>query len=194
MSADLFGHPLVPGFQYRADLLTSAAETALLALLPTLPFTAFEFHGFEGKRRVVSFGWKYDFSAQRLLPVQPIPTEFASVRDAAGRALQVPPAQLEQLLVTEYEPGAAIGWHKDKASFGEIVGVSLGAPSTMRLRRKHGSGWLRHSIVLEPRSSYRLSGEVRTEWEHSIPPVDALRYSLTFRTLARSGHLTFRGG
>lgn len=184
MSADLFGNPLVPGFEYRTDLLTPAVETALLALLPTLPFTAFEFHGFEGKRRVVSFGWRYDFSAQKLLPVEPIPAEFASVRDAAGEALQVPPAQLEQLLITEYGPGAAIGWHKDKASFGEI-GVSLGAPSTMRLRRKHGSGWLRHSLVLEPRSAYRLSGEVRSGWEHSIPPVDALRYSLTFRTLAR---------
>jgi alkylated DNA repair dioxygenase AlkB len=185
MSADLFGNPLVPGFEYRADLLTSAAETALLALLPTLPFTAFEFHGFEGKRRVVSFGWKYDFSAQRLLPVEPVPTEFASVRNAAGRALQVPPARLEQLLITEYGPGAAIGWHKDKASFGQIVGVSLGAPSTMCLRRKHGSGWLRHNLVLAPRSAYRLSGEVRSEWEHSIPPVDALRYSLTFRILVR---------
>jgi len=189
MSSDLFGNPLVGGFDYRPELLTPATEHDLLALLPTLPFTAFEFHGFEGKRRVVSFGWKYDFSAQRLRPVEPIPSAFHEVRHDAGRRLGVVPEQLEQLLITEYGPGAAIGWHKDKAAFGEVVGVSLGAPCTMRLRCRQGSGWLRHSLLLEPRSAYRLSGEVRTDWEHSIPPVDAVRYSLTFRTLAqRSPH------
>lgn len=184
MTPDLFGAPLVSGFDYRAELLTRDRELELLALLPSLPFAAFEFHGFEGKRRVVSYGWKYDFSTQRLLPVTPIPESFAAVRNDVGKALGVAPEQLEQLLVTEYGPGAAIGWHKDKAAFGEIVGVSLGAPCTMRLRQQRGSGWVRHSLELEPRSAYLLSGEVRTSWEHSIPPVEATRYSLTFRTIA----------
>jgi len=184
MSADLFGNPLVPGFEYRAELLTPAAETALLELLPTLPFTAFEFHGFEGRRRVVSFGWKYDFSAQRLLPVEPIPTESPACGMRRAGRCRCRPISSNNCWSPNTGRAQRSGWHKDKASFGEIVGVSLGAPSTMRLRRKRGSGWLRHSLVLEPRSAYRLSGEVRTEWEHSIPPVDALRYSLTFRTLA----------
>jgi len=184
MTADLFGTSPVSGFEYQAELLTLSREQQLLSLLPTLPFAAFEFHGFEGKRRVVSFGWKYDFSAQRLVAVEPIPPVFASVRSDVGAALGVAPEHLEQLLVTEYGPGAAIGWHKDKAAFGEVVGVSLGAPCTMRLRQQRGAGWLRHSLVLERRSAYLLSGEVRSNWEHSIPPVDATRYSLTFRTLA----------
>jgi alkylated DNA repair dioxygenase AlkB len=184
MTADLFGTSPVSGFEYRAELLTPSREQDLMALMPALPFAAFEFHGFEGKRRVVSFGWKYDFSAQRLVAVEPIPPVFASVRSDVGAALDVAPERLEQLLVTEYGPGAAIGWHKDKAAFGQVVGVSLGAPCTMRLRQQRGAGWLRHSLVLEPRSAYLLSGEVRSNWEHSIPPVDATRYSLTFRTLA----------
>ncbi|WP_055045786.1 alpha-ketoglutarate-dependent dioxygenase AlkB [Devosia sp. A16] len=184
MTADLFGSPAIDGFEYRADLLTTDRERELLSLLPSLPFAAFEFHGFEGKRRVVSYGWKYDFSAQRLVAVEPIPPIFVAVRNAAGAALGVTPDRLQQLLVTEYGPGAAIGWHKDKAAFGQVIGVSLGAPCTMRLRQRRGSGWLRHNIELEPRSAYLLSGEVRSNWEHSIPPVAATRYSLTFRTLA----------
>jgi alkylated DNA repair dioxygenase AlkB len=54
----------------------------------------------------------------------------------------------------------------------------------MRFRRAEGTGWIRASQRLEPRSIYILEGEARTAWEHSVPPVDALRYSLTFRTVA----------
>jgi len=85
--------------------------------------------------------------------------------------------------VTEYSPGAAIGWHKDKAVFDEVVGVSLGAPCTFRLRRKAGAKWERRNLTLESGSAYVITGEARTDWEHSIPPVDALRYSVTFRSM-----------
>ena len=93
------------------------------------------------------------------------------------------PAQLQHVLVTEYGAGAGIGWHRDKSVFGEVVGISLLTPCTFRLRRKVGDGWERRSVIAEPRSAYLLSGAARTEWEHSIPAVDALRYSLTFRNL-----------
>jgi alkylated DNA repair dioxygenase AlkB len=87
------------------------------------------------------------------------------------------------VLVTEYGPGAGIGWHRDKGVFGEIVGLSLLAPCVFRLRRAVGTRWERVNVVAEPRSAYLLSGAARTTWEHSIPAVDALRYSITFRTL-----------
>jgi alkylated DNA repair dioxygenase AlkB len=87
------------------------------------------------------------------------------------------------VLVTEYSAGAGIGWHRDKDVFGQIVGISLLAPCVFRLRRKAGTTWERASVIAEPRSAYLLSGPSRTEWEHSIPPVDALRYSITFRNL-----------
>jgi alkylated DNA repair dioxygenase AlkB len=88
------------------------------------------------------------------------------------------------VLVTEYGPGAAIGWHRDKAVFGEVVGLSRLAPCTFRLRRAIGeSEWERVSLVAAPRSAYLLSGPARTEWEHSIPPVAALCYSITFRNV-----------
>src|SRR5205085_10627918 len=93
------------------------------------------------------------------------------------------PDQLKVVLVTEYEAGAGIGWHRDRRVFSEIVGSALLAPCVFRLRRKAGNGWERVNLTAEPRSVYILSGRARTEWEHSIPPVDSLRYSITFRNL-----------
>ena len=92
----------------------------------------------------------------------------------------------QQVGVNEYRPGAGIGWHKDKPQFGIVVGVSLLAPATMRFRRAHGARWIRISHTVKPRSIYILSGEARTEWEHSIPPLSDLRYSITFRTLSET--------
>lgn len=86
-------------------------------------------------------------------------------------------------MITEYREGAPIGWHKDRPVFGDVVGVSLSSPCTFRFRRKSGKIWVRHSLQAMPRSVYLLRGASRTEWEHSIPGVDALRYSVTFRTL-----------
>ncbi len=86
-------------------------------------------------------------------------------------------------LITEYGPGAAIGWHRDKGVFSDVIGVSLLSPCTFRLRRRVGSSWERYSLIAEPRSAYLLRGEARTAWEHSIPAVETLRYSVTFRSL-----------
>jgi len=36
------------------------------------------------------------------------------------------------------------------------------------------------------RSAYLLRGPVRRDWEHSIPPLDQLRYSVTFRSVRPS--------
>ena len=91
------------------------------------------------------------------------------------------PSQLQQVLVTEYDAGAGIGWHRDKAMFGEVIGISLLSACRFRLRRRIGTTWERAAIIAEPRSAYLLSGPSRTEWEHSIPEVDTLRYSITFR-------------
>ena len=185
---DLFGEAatvpaLPPGFRYRADVIAPADETALLEEIRGLPFREFEFHGYTGKRRVVSFGWQYDFAAQQLRKADDLPAFLRALREPASAFAGLDAGQLQHVLVTEYGPGAAIGWHRDKAVFGEIVGISLLSPCTFRLRRAVGDGWARASVVAEPRSAYLLSGEARSEWEHSIPPVDALRYSITFRNL-----------
>jgi alkylated DNA repair dioxygenase AlkB len=148
-----------------------------------LPFREFEFHRYLGRRRIVSFGWKYDFSSQRLQKAEAIPDYLLSLRALAGLFAKLSPEAFQQVLVTEYANGAGIGWHRDKAVFGQVVGVSLLTACTLRFRRKANDGWQRANLRVEPRSAYHLSGPARSDWEHSISRVETLRYSITFRTM-----------
>lgn len=171
------------GFRYQPDLITHKDEESLVAHVRELPFQEFDFHGYKGKRRVVSFGWHYDFSSARLRKADPIPEYLLPVRKIAASFANLDAEAFQHVLVIEYGPGAGIGWHRDKAVFGEVVGVSLLAPCTLRFRRKAGTKWDRINVFAEPRSGYHLTGPARAIWEHSILRVDALRYSITFRTL-----------
>jgi alkylated DNA repair dioxygenase AlkB len=179
--------PLPDGFAYRVDVLPEAEERRLLERIGELPLTELEFHGYVARRRTISFGWHYDFGRERLGQAEEIPGWLLPLRETAAAIAGLPPDQLPHVLILEYSAGAAIGWHRDKSVFGDVIGVSLLAPCRFRLRRKRGSKWERASLTLEPRSAYLLRGPSRTEWEHSIPAVDALRYSITFRSLAKPG-------
>jgi alkylated DNA repair dioxygenase AlkB len=177
--------PALPeGFRYWPQVLSPADEESLVERLRALPLREFEFHGFTARRRTMSFGWHYDFGHARLEQAEPIPGWLLPLRDTVAGFADLPPERLPHVLILEYGPGATIGWHRDKAAFGDVIGVSLLSPCRFRLRRKVGSRWERASLTLEPRSAYLLRGPARTEWEHSIPAVDALRYSITFRTMA----------
>jgi alkylated DNA repair dioxygenase AlkB len=186
MQGDLFGDPpsnLPEGFRYQRDALPREMQDELLREISKLPFKPFDFHGFEGKRRVISFGWKYDFDRAALRRADDIPSFLLPVRELAAEFADLASHRFQQVLVSEYDVGAPIGWHRDKAVFGVVAGVSLLSPCTFRLRRRVGGKWERASVTAEPGSIYLLSGPARTVWEHSIPPVDRLRYSITFREL-----------
>jgi alkylated DNA repair dioxygenase AlkB len=174
---------LPEGFQYRPDLLAKHEEERLLEHFQDLPFKEFEFHGFLGKRRVVSFGWQYDFSKARLRESAPIPEFLLPIRERAAAFAGIEPRALAHALVIEYSPGTAIGWHRDRPHFEDVIGISLASECVFRFRRKTDSIWQRRSINLAPRSTYLLRGPARTDWEHSIPGVASLRYSITFRNL-----------
>ena len=150
--------------------------------LGALPFQAFEFQGYLGKRRVISFGWRYDFNRMQIQRTEDIPSFLLGLRERAAAFAGLASADLQQVLLTEYAPGAGIGWHRDKPVFAEVVGLSLVSPCVFRMRRKTGATWERTSLTLKPRLAYLLQGPARTEWEHSIPAVEVLRYSITFRT------------
>jgi alkylated DNA repair dioxygenase AlkB len=178
-------HPSLPeGFVYRPDVLSVPEEQLLVERIRELPLKEFDFHGFTARRRTISFGWHYDFARSKLDKADDIPASLLPLRETVAASAGLAPDQLPHVLILEYSAGSTIGWHRDKATFGDVIGVSLLSPCRFRLRRKVGSKWERASLNLEPRSAYLLRGPSRTEWEHSIPAVDALRYSITFRTLS----------
>ena len=175
---------LPQGFVYRPALISADEEAELAARFGELEFRAFEFHGYFGKRRVVSYGLRYDFADSKMHQAEEIPGFLRPLRDRAASLAGIAPARFEHALVTEYTPGAAIGWHKDRPVFGDVVGISLLSACRMRFRRLlPGRRWERIATTLAPRSGYLFRGPVRSAWEHSIPPAERLRYSVTFRTV-----------
>jgi alkylated DNA repair dioxygenase AlkB len=171
------------GFRYQAEVLPLDEEQELVGRIQKLPLKEFEFHGYVGKRRTISYGWHYDFTDARLHQTDEIPPFLHRARERAAIFAGLAAEDLPHALVTEYSPGTTIGWHRDKGVFDEVVGISLLSPCTFRLRRKTAAAWERYLLTVDPRSAYLLRGAARTEWEHSIPAVEALRYSITFRSL-----------
>ncbi|MBI1685189.1 alpha-ketoglutarate-dependent dioxygenase AlkB [Caulobacter hibisci] len=173
---------LPEGLVYRPDLIDAVEEASLARAIAALPFAPFQFHGYEGNRRVVSFGWAYDFARGVLEPTQPIPDFLLPLRTKVAALAERDPADFRQALAIEYAAGASIGWHRDRPQFDIVAGVSLLSSCPFRFRRRSGVGWTRATLRPAPRSAYVLAGAARDVWEHSIPPVEALRYSVTFRT------------
>ncbi len=171
------------GFRYAPDVIDADEEKRLIEAFAGLPFKEFEFHGFLGKRRVVSFGSRYDFNGGGLREAAPIPPFLLPIRERAAAFAGLAPDRLVHALITEYRPGTSIGWHRDRPHHDDVVGVSLVSPCTFRMRRRNGDGWERAALRLDRRSTYLMRGASRWEWEHSIPAVDGLRYSITFRSL-----------
>ena len=179
------------GLVYESDFVGAEEEAALADRIADLPFKPFEFHGFTGNRRTVSFGMHYAFDGSGLREAEPIPDWLQPLRARAAVLAGREPEAFVHALVIEYAPGAGIGWHRDRPVFGEVVGISLLAPAPLRFRRKPvlsgvegaGAKWERFTLTAEPRSAYLLRGEARHEWEHSIPQLETLRYSVTLRTL-----------
>ncbi|MBV9884100.1 MAG: alpha-ketoglutarate-dependent dioxygenase AlkB [Sphingomonadaceae bacterium] len=171
------------GLAYRPDFLSAGEEERLLAHLAALPFKPFEFHGFLGKRQTVSFGWSYKFDGSGLGSADPIPDWLLPLRARAETFAGLVPGVLEHALLVKYEEGAGLGWHRDRPVFGDVIGISLLSPGPLRFRRRQSEKWQRYTLTAEPRSIYLLRGPSRSEWEHSLAPVETLRYSITFRTL-----------
>jgi alkylated DNA repair dioxygenase AlkB len=181
--ADLFGEPELPGgFRYLPDVISPAEEADLVGRFEKLPLQPFQFRGYEANRRIFTYGRSYVFAGQRPREDASIPSDLRFLMEIAGEISGVPADAFGQVMISEYAPGAGIGWHLDRPTYEDIVAISFLAPCALRLRRRIGDAWERRSTLVEPRSAYLLRGPVRTDWQHSIAPMDALRYSVTLRT------------
>jgi DNA oxidative demethylase len=165
------------------DAVSEVEERALAARIDAAPLAPFQFGQWQGKRLTANYGSAYDYQRARTTEAPPLPEWLRDLRDRLAPLVERDPAAFVQGLLTRYDSGAGIGWHRDRPQYGEVLGLSLGAPCTMRLRRRTAGGFERRSVELPRRSLYLLAGEVRYEWEHSILPMDAVRRSVTLRTL-----------
>lgn len=185
----LFAPVLPPGFHYRDDFISVAEETLLVAEIAAIEFSEFEMRGVVARRRVAFFGRSYEAGTG---PERPIPEFLLPLRDRLAEWARVSPSAFAMALINEYREAAPIGWHRDAPQYDIVAGVSLLATARMKLRpyvspkdvgKLPGPRKTTHEIELRPRSAYLITGESRQGYEHSIPPVDSLRYSITFRTL-----------
>lgn len=176
---------LPAGFRHQPDFITEPEEAALVAGVRALAFSEIRMRGVSARRRAVHFGWTYGYASWRIEPGPPIPEFLLPLRAGAAALGGVDAAALAEALVTEYTPGAGIGWHRDAPMFGVVIGVSLLGACRFRFRRDAGERAMAETR-LEPRSAYVLDGQARSAWQHSIPPTASLRYSVTFRTLHAS--------
>ena len=185
MLGDLFGTEILPGLSSVDDLVSPAEEAELIAAIDAAPLAPFRFQGWTGKRLTASYGWTYDFDAARFAEAEPLPDWLLPLRDRAAAFAGLEPPAFAHALLIRYDPGAGIGWHRDRPVFDHVAGISLGAPAVMRFRRRMAAGFERRSLPLVPRSAYHLADEARHGWEHSIAPIDRMRWSITFRSLRR---------
>jgi alkylated DNA repair dioxygenase AlkB len=187
VTADLFGEPLIAGLGYRPGFISAAEERGLIAHLSAAELAPFRFQGWTGKRLTRTFGWRYDFDDSSFARAEPVPDWLQPLREKAAAFAGIAADEFVHALLVRYDPGAGIGWHRDRPVFETVVGVSLGTAAALRFRRRRHAGFDRLSLEVEPRSAYLLTGPVRHEWEHSIAPGDTLRFSITFRTLSDLG-------
>ena len=190
-AGSLFDADLPPGFLYRDDFITPDEEAALAEEIAHVDFSTFTMRGVVARRRVAFFGRSYDAASS---PVLPLPAFLLPLRERLAGWAKVDPGSFAMALINEYQPGAPVGWHRDAPQYGIVAGVSILSACRMKFRRyaaprahaaMNGPRTATHEIVLEPRSAYLMTGEARDGYEHHVPPVPALRYSITFRTIRK---------
>ena len=181
--------PVLPeGMVYQPEFLTRGEEQTLVTLIESMPLAETRYKNYTARRRVASFGGKYDFSANRLEAAAPLPAELAPLRRKVAAWLGVEPAAFTQVLVAEYREGTPLGWHRDVPDFEDVVGISLLNEAVLRFRpypprEPKKAGVIK--LTVAPRSIYLLRGPARWSWQHSVAPARSLRYSITFRTPRR---------
>lgn len=174
------------GFAYYPEFLNNEEEKELLKTIFNIELHSLNFHGYEAKRKVASYGYDWSFEKRSLLKGKEIPSAFHSIITRVAAHLSITDTTIAELLITEYPVGSVINWHRDAPPFDIIVGLSLLSDCTFRLRPYDKAKKKRNFLISFPvqrRSLYIIQGQARSEWEHSIAVVKEKRYSITLRTL-----------
>ena len=179
---------LPQSFVYKPEIISHSEEQLLVRAIEQLDFTAVKMRDVVAKRRVAHFGRSYEYETAALGSAPPVPEFLLPLRQRVAEFAERDPEEFAEVLVTDYPPGAPIGWHRDAPAFDMIVGVSLLSECTMKFRpwpvEKLPSKRTKPlNQILEPRSAYILSGPSRNRWQHHIPAGKERRLSITFRTL-----------
>ena len=184
----LFDPDLPEGFEYHREFIAPDGERELASNISEVAFDTFEMRGVVARRRVKFYGMNYGDR-----PAIEMPDFLTPLRARVADWVGVKAEDFAMALINEYTPGATIGWHRDAPQYDLIAGVSLLSTCRMKLRpyvspknlgvRERPPRKATHEVTLEPRSAYIMRGTARTDFEHSIPATEALRYSITFRTL-----------
>jgi alkylated DNA repair dioxygenase AlkB len=177
---------LPEGFRYVGEFISIQEEQELLRRMEALAFDEVKMRNRVAKRKTLHFGWRYGYESWTITPGNPVPDWIVTLRERVSALMEEPAERIEEVLLSQYPPGAGIGWHRDAPMFGpKVVGVSLGGVCRFRFQRGRGEMRETSEHRLERRSAYLITGQARTLWQHSIPPTKALRYSITFRTVRR---------
>lgn len=182
---------LPPGMRYTREFISREEEAALLEHIRALPLTEAKYQQYTARRRTISFGAGYDFSHRRTTPAPALPSGFFALRARAAEFAGLPPDAFVQCLISEYQIGTPLGWHRDVPDYEVIVGISLAGWARLRMRPYPWTPDRKREILsidLEPRSAYVLRDTARWGWQHQVPPTKALRYSITFRSARRREH------
>jgi alkylated DNA repair dioxygenase AlkB len=179
------GDGLPEGFSYQPEFLSAQEEREFLELIASLPLKEAEYREWQAKRRIVSYGGRYDFTHRELNDAPPIPPFLHPLRERIADWAGISSAEIHHAVIAEYRPGTQLGWHRDVPNFERVMGVSIAGRARMRLRPYPPVRGARAAriIELEPRSAYSFGGPARWNWQHAISPTKELRYSITFRTL-----------
>jgi DNA oxidative demethylase len=174
----------VPGLRFATEVLTPPEEVALIELIEGagLSYSAYDP---DNPRSSRSFGWKYDFLNDTFVPCDQIPEGFDAIAAKAAALAGLDPQGFAECLLNRYEPGAIIQPHLAKPVWEHVVGISLGAAATMVFR--HPESGEERPLQLPARSMYLLADDARYVWQHSLPPMQGTRYSITFRSFSAEG-------
>ena len=172
------------GMEYNEKFLSPEEERRIVSELTRVEensWSKIRMRGIFAKRTMLCYGFHYISTSRSLCTAPPIPDFLKELREKCAGSVGASPEDFSQVIVSRYPIGAGINWHCDAPIFGDVImGISVKAVCRMLFRR---DGVRSYKLVLEPKSLLILKGEARHFWLHRIPPVKALRFSITFRSL-----------